>query len=123
MHIIRSPSFLPPSFDSDDPPPPLETPPPQYADIASPSSGLADYFARLAERYDRDGEESDDDGDDGEDGDGRSTPRGRGRVEIPLTPGSTRTTRSMDVQRNWMPIGVVESTGAATVTESAAGTV
>jgi hypothetical protein len=123
MHIIRSPSFLPPSFDSDDPPPPLETPPPQYDDIASPSSGLADYFARLAERYDGEVEESDEDGDEGGDEDGRATPRGRGRVEIPLTPGSTRANRSMDEQRDWIPIGIMESTGTAAVTESAAGTV
>lgn len=99
MHIIRTPSFLPPSFDSDDPPPPLETPPPQYADIASPTSGLADYFARLADRYEIEYNEGA-----GSDDDGRATPTGRTRVEIPLTPGSTRSNRSMDIPRDWAPI-------------------
>lgn len=117
MHIIRSPSFLPPSFDSDEPPPPLETPPPQYDDIASPGSGLADYFARLAERYDEGGEG----GSDGDE-DGRRTPRGGGRVGIPLVLGGRRASRSMDVQRDWTPIGVgvVEGAGGEGVGRSAA---
>jgi arrestin-related trafficking adapter 3/6 len=51
MHIIRVPSYNPPAFDDEDPPPPLETPPPQYDSIASPTTGLADYFARLSDAY------------------------------------------------------------------------
>jgi hypothetical protein len=51
MHIIRAPSYNPPAFDDEQPPPPLETPPPQYDSIASPTTGLADYFARLSDAY------------------------------------------------------------------------
>jgi hypothetical protein len=51
MHIIRAPSYAPPSFDDEEPPPPLMTPPPQYNDIASPTTGLADYFARLSDAH------------------------------------------------------------------------
>jgi len=51
MHIIRVPSYDPPAFDADAPPPPLETPPPQYDSIASPTTGLEDYFARLSDAY------------------------------------------------------------------------
>ncbi|KAK1030011.1 hypothetical protein LTS16_019199, partial [Friedmanniomyces endolithicus] len=90
IHLLRAPSFNPPAFEDEDPPPPLVTPPPQYDDIASPTSGLADYFSRLADAYDSD----DDD-------------RGRlgvGRVSVPLTPGG-RVHRSMDVRREWVPVG------------------
>lgn len=90
MHMLRAPSFNPPAFEDDDPPPPLVTPPPQYNDIASPSSGLSDYFSRVADAYDD--EESEDEG-----GVRGST---RGRVHVPLTPG-TRVNRSMDVQRGY----------------------
>jgi hypothetical protein len=93
MHIIRAPSFNPPPFSEEDPPPPLETPPPQYDTIASPTTGLADYFSRLSDAYD---ESSDDDG-----ADGSRTPMGTARVEVPLTPGSERASRSMDVPRTW----------------------
>jgi len=109
MHIIRTPSFLPPAFDSDSPPPPLETPPPQYADIASPTSGLADYFARLADRYDDDSGSASSGGSTAGDvdSDGRQTPRerDRSRVEVP-TPGAVRAARSMDEPRAWLPLGV-----------------
>ena len=89
MHLIRTPSFNPPPFDDDEPPPPLVTPPPDYDNIVGgdPRSALADYFSRLADEY------SDD-----EEG------HGRGRVDIPLTPG-TRVNRSMDARRDWTPIG------------------
>jgi len=90
MHMLRAPSFNPPAFEDDEPPPPLATPPPQYNDIASPSSGLSDYFSRLADAYDDD--ESEDEG-----GVRGST---RGRVHVPLTPG-TRVNRSMDLQRGY----------------------
>ncbi|KAF2432414.1 hypothetical protein EJ08DRAFT_659089 [Tothia fuscella] len=93
MHLIRAPSFNPPPFSEEDPPPPLQTPPPQYDTIASPSTGLADYFSRLSDAYDG---SSDDEG-----GDGARTPTGSSRVEIPLTPGSERSSRSLDVVRNW----------------------
>ncbi|KAK0704335.1 hypothetical protein B0H67DRAFT_557164 [Lasiosphaeris hirsuta] len=54
MHLLRHPSFNPPAFDADEPPPPLPadmfSPPPNYdAIVGTPSvDGLADYFARLA---------------------------------------------------------------------------
>ena len=91
IHLLRVPSFNPPAFDDGDPPPPLETPPPLYETIASPTNGLADYFARLSDAYDDDSE--------GEAG------GSRGRVEIPLTPGSRVNSRSMDERRTWLPVG------------------
>ncbi|PKS13336.1 hypothetical protein jhhlp_000107 [Lomentospora prolificans] len=62
IHLIRMPSFGPPEFDADEPPPPADehsnnidtssimTPPPRYDTIIGTPSvdGLADYFARLA---------------------------------------------------------------------------
>ena len=54
IHLLRHPSFNPPAFDADEPPPPvpaeLMTPPPHYDVIVGTPSvdGLADYFARLA---------------------------------------------------------------------------
>ena len=87
MHLLRAPSFNPPAFEEEQPPPPLVTPPPQYHDIASPTSGLADYFTRLADAYDE--------GEDSDDPDSATT---RGRVNVPLTPGS-RVNRSMELSR------------------------
>lgn len=93
IHLMRVPSFNPPAFEDEEPPPPLETPPPLYESIASPTSGLADYFARLSDAYDDDSSE------------GESGERGGGRVEIPLTPGSRVQSRSMDAPRDWLPVG------------------
>jgi hypothetical protein len=90
IHLMRAPSFNPPPFEEDEPPPPMETPPPLYETIASPTNGLADYFSRLSDAYD----------DDSDPEAGSS----RGRVEIPLTPGS-RINRSMDERRTWLPVG------------------
>lgn len=89
IHLLRAPSYNPPAFEDEEPPPPLETPPPLYETIASPTHGLADYFSRLSDAYDDDSEEE----------------RGRSRVEIPLTPGSRVQSRSMDAQRTWLPVG------------------
>lgn len=83
IHLLRAPSFNPPPFEEGEPPPPLVTPPPQYDTIASPTSGLADYFARLSDAYE------DEDGDDIHIG---------GRVNVPLTPGG-RVHRSIDIPR------------------------
>jgi hypothetical protein len=91
IHLLRAPSFNPPAFEDEEPPPPLITPPPQYDSIASPTSGLADYFARLSDAY-----EDEDDSDDAS--------SSRGRVDVPLTPGA-RVNRSMDVSRSWVPLG------------------
>ena len=95
IHLLRAPSFNPPAFDADrsPPPPPLTTPPPDYDSIASPTSGLADYFARLSDAYETEPDER------------RATERGRTRIEIPLSPGSTRMNRSMDEPRAWLPVG------------------
>jgi len=76
MHIIRAPSYNPPAFDDEQPPPPLETPPPQYDSIASPTTGLADYFARLSDAYST----ADTDTEDDDEGDGVATPTNRGSV-------------------------------------------
>lgn len=49
MHLIRAPSFNPPAFDAEQPPPVFaQTPPPDYDNIIGTPShdGLADYFAR-----------------------------------------------------------------------------
>jgi arrestin-related trafficking adapter 3/6 len=95
MHLLRSPSFNPPAFDEDEPPPPLVTPPPLYDNIVSGDSNhaLADYFARLADEHSDEDDRSD-----------------RTRIDHPLTPGG-RVNRSMDIPRNWLPIGM---TGSAT---------
>lgn len=89
MHLLRAPSFNPPAFTDDDPPPPLVTPPPLYENAVNGDThnALADYFARLADEM-GDEDERDD----------------RSRVDIPLTPGG-RVNRSMDIPRNWVPIG------------------
>src|ERR1700760_2306689 len=88
MLLLRAPSFNPPAFEDNDPPPALITPPPQYDTIASPTSGLADYFARLSDAYDED--------------DGDEVHRA-GRVNVPLTPGG-RLNRSMDIPREWVQV-------------------
>lgn len=48
IHMLRNPSYNPPAFDAEEPPPPLATPPPLYDNIVGTPShdGLADYFAR-----------------------------------------------------------------------------
>lgn len=48
IHMLRVPSYNPPAFDAEEPPPPIATPPPLYDNvIGTPShDGLADYFAR-----------------------------------------------------------------------------
>lgn len=50
IHMLRNPSYNPPAFDAEEPPPPLATPPPLYDHVfGTPShDGLADYFARYA---------------------------------------------------------------------------
>lgn len=89
MHLLRAPSFNPPPFEAEEPPPPMITPPPLYENAVNGDSrnALADYFARLADEM-GDEDERDD----------------HSRVDIPLTPGG-RINRSMDIPRNWAPIG------------------
>ena len=104
MHLLRAPSFNPPSFSESGDAPPLATPPPQYDSIASPTTGLADYFSRLGSTYDGDDADADAAGPDGT----ASTHAG-GRVTVPLTPGA-RVNRSMEMRRTWTPVGT-ESAG------------
>jgi hypothetical protein len=78
MHIIRVPSYNPPAFDAEEPPPPLETPPPQYDSIASPTTGLADYFSRLSDAYTADGASDDVE----EEEEGAITPRARNSMVL-----------------------------------------
>ena len=90
IHLLRAPSFAPPSFDEIEPPPPLITPPPEYTSVVGDvdrEAVLADYFSRLSyyEEHEEDG-------------------RGLGRVDVPLTPGG-RVHRSMDVPRDWVRLG------------------
>lgn len=68
------------------------TPPPNYDTLVNgdPRSGLADYFARLADEVAED-----------EDRHGSMSPTSR--MEIPLTPGG-RINRSMDERRTWVPL-------------------
>ncbi|ROT38183.1 hypothetical protein SODALDRAFT_312736 [Sodiomyces alkalinus F11] len=111
IHLLRVPSFNPPAFDADQPPPGvgdegpgagmlgLQTPPPQYdLVVGTPSvDGLADYFARLAD-YGYDAHEEETDSDEGEE---RIMERG-GRVNVahPRTPGGRRgPSRSMEIRR------------------------
>ncbi|KAJ5082562.1 hypothetical protein N7532_011605 [Penicillium argentinense] len=81
MHLLRTPSFAPPAFEDVPPPPPLYT---TIVGNAEREAVLEDYFSRLSFYEDQD----DDD-------------RGRGRVDVPLTPGG-RVNRSMDVPREWV---------------------
>jgi hypothetical protein len=108
MHMLRQPSFNPPAFDDDMPPPPLPTPPPLYDQvIGTPShDGLADYFARLGETYDDDEDDSNTDDEDAN----RASTRGRVNIANPRT-SSGRIARSMDINRNFM----FNPTGATTL--------
>ncbi|KAE9372330.1 hypothetical protein N431DRAFT_457055 [Stipitochalara longipes BDJ] len=96
IHFLRNPSYNPPAFDAEEPPPPIATPPPGYEQVVGTPShdGLADYFARLGE-YEDDHVDTDD-----EDMN-RATSRGRVNVANPRTPGG-RIARSMEIDRNFM---------------------
>ena len=96
MHMLRAPSYNPPAFDAEQPPPPLATPPPLYDHVVGTPSvdGLADYFARFAESYD--GESYSD-----EEDSNRAYRNGRVNVANPRTPGG-RIARSMDISRDFM---------------------
>ncbi|KAI8626085.1 hypothetical protein F5Y19DRAFT_478920 [Xylariaceae sp. FL1651] len=104
IHLLRYPSFNPPAFDADQPPPPMPTPPPQYdLVVGTPSvDGLADYFARLADYDDVDS----DSGDEDMDLPSRLTERsGRVNVPHPRTPGGLIVpSRSLEIQRPPVPM-------------------
>ncbi len=106
MHLLRAPSFNPPAFDEDEAPPPLVTPPPLYDNIVpgDSTSALADYFSRLAdENYDEDDRLD------------------RSRIDYPLTPGG-RVNRSMDIPRNWLPLGGTNNNNNSNATPAALAT-
>ena len=85
--MLRMPSYSPPPFDADVPPPPLMTPPPNYeAAVGDTSGALADYFKRFAADEDTDDE-------------GRPGARRMRGLNLPLTPGG-RVNRSMDETRS-----------------------
>lgn len=56
IHLIRYPSFDPPPFHAENPPPPMATPPPNYDIVVGTPSvdGMADYFKRLSYYEDQD---------------------------------------------------------------------
>lgn len=110
IHLLRTPSFNPPSFEEDTAPPPMlvdngsdsgtpaMTPPPTYDTVVGTPSvdGLADYFARLAEH----GLEDNDSGSDGEETPPRILERsGRVNVAHPRTPGGRMPSRSLELSR------------------------
>lgn len=93
IHLMRVPSYNPPPFDADCPPPtlspilgPQPTPPPRYdVVVGTPSvDGLADYFARLA-NYRYDAENSTDDDEDDDSGGVEDTNGGGAKILTTLT--------------------------------------
>ncbi|KAH6708656.1 hypothetical protein EV126DRAFT_409574 [Verticillium dahliae] len=118
IHLLRVPSYNPPAFDEDQPPPAAvntvaQTPPPQYdVVVGTPSvDGLADYFTRLAD-YGYDGR--DDDSDSADEGPESIMERG-GRVNVahPRTPGAPRApSRSMEIQRPNLDLVLPRASGA-----------
>ncbi|OAA57288.1 arrestin domain containing protein [Cordyceps fumosorosea ARSEF 2679] len=119
IHLLRAPSFSPPSFDEDTAPPPMlvdsgggggggvpaMTPPPTYDTVVGTPSvdGLADYFARLADYFARladYGFEGEEDESDGEETPPRILERsGRVNVAHPRTPGGRMPSRSLEIAR------------------------
>jgi len=115
IHLIRVPSYDPPAFDADNPPPPVPvesimTPPPNYdAIVGTPSvDGLADYFARLADYEDPDAPAEDDSDSAGDHTPTRITSRtGRVNIANPRTPGGrTVPSRSLDIDRPVMSLSM-----------------
>ncbi len=119
IHLLRAPSFNPPSFDEDTAPPPMlvdsgsdvsgmpaMTPPPTYDTVVGTPSvdGLADYFVRLA---DAGFEDHDDSGSDGDESPPRTLERsGRVNVAHPRTPGGRMPSRSLEIPRPPMNLNV-----------------
>lgn len=95
IHMLRNPSFAPPDYEAEEPPPPMPTPPPMYGHVVGTPSvdGLADYFTRLAD-YEEEYQTDDEDVQ-------RASNRGRVNVVHPNTPGG-RIHRSMDIDRDFM---------------------
>lgn len=122
IHLMRVPSYNPPAFDAEEPPPALAqevlTPPPNYDLIVGTPSvdGLADYFQRLADYEDPDGtggscprmhgaavgEAVEDDSDSADEGGPARILERSGRVNVanPRTPGGRLVpSRSLEIER------------------------
>lgn len=100
IHLLRSPSFDPPPFDADEPPPVIATPPPEYDIIVGTPSrdGLADYFSRRAlEEESLNSIESPPNDEEEEEQVERTVTR-TGAVNV-ATPGGRVISRSMDIRR------------------------
>ena len=113
IHLIRVPSFDPPAFNADVPPPMagIATPPPNYDTIIGTPSvdGLADYFARLADYDDPPRAGGDDDTDSGDDTVPTRISSRTGRVNVanPRPPGGRLVpSRSMDIERPVMHLSM-----------------
>ncbi|OBT53459.1 hypothetical protein VE04_06142 [Pseudogymnoascus sp. 24MN13] len=119
IQMMRFPSYAPPPFDADQPPPSITSPPPNYDNVVGTPShdGLADYFSRMATTYDEgQGEDDADDEDEEEEEEEvsesdtgseskirRNTSR-NGRVYIPnpRSPGPRLRSSSMNISQGFM---------------------
>lgn len=118
IQMLRYPSYAPPPFDADQPPPSVSSPPPNYDNVVGTPShdGLADYFARMANVYDEnqgggesENEDEDEDDDEPESESGSESKIRRnvsrnGRVYIsnPRSPGPRAPSNSMEINRDFM---------------------
>ncbi|KFY00481.1 hypothetical protein O988_03283 [Pseudogymnoascus sp. VKM F-3808] len=122
IQMTRYPSYAPPPFNADQPPPSVNSPPPLYDNVVGTPSvdGLADYFARMANTYDdgRGADEHEDENESGDENDNgnetasesgneskirRNISRG-GRVYIsnPMSPGPRAPSHSFEINRGFM---------------------
>jgi hypothetical protein len=120
--MTRYPSYAPPPFNADQPPPSVNSPPPLYDNVVGTPSvdGLADYFARMANTYD-DGRGADEHEDENESGDeidnGNETASesgneskirrnisrsGRVYISNPMSPGPRAPSHSFEINRGFM---------------------
>ncbi|KAL5347701.1 hypothetical protein ACLOAV_007110 [Pseudogymnoascus australis] len=115
IQMLRYPSYAPPPFDADQPPPSVNSPPPNYDNVVGTPShdGLADYFSRMANMYDVDqGEGENNDNDDKPESESESGSESNirrnisrsGRVYIlnPRSPGPGALSNSMEINRDFM---------------------
>ncbi|KFY90314.1 hypothetical protein V498_06047 [Pseudogymnoascus sp. VKM F-4517 (FW-2822)] len=138
IQMLRYPSYAPPPFDADQPPPSVNSPPPNYDNVVGTPShdGLADYFSRMANMYDGDqGEGENNDNDDelesesesGSESNIRRNISRSGRVYImnPRSPGPGALSNSMEINRDFMfrreLVDTMQETQAGTGTTSQPG--
>ncbi|KFY23512.1 hypothetical protein V493_05816 [Pseudogymnoascus sp. VKM F-4281 (FW-2241)] len=123
IQMLRYPSYGPPPFNADQPPPPIVSPPPNYDTVVGTPShdGLADYFTRVANVYDEEEGLDESEGESGNESKLRQNTSRSGRVYIlnPRSPGSRAPSASMEINRDFMfRQGLLEA-----IQESQAGTV